>query len=43
MTFYGFDKHGAVLTTANLEDKPPFQSIMEASEYWGLHFACCEM
>jgi len=24
MTFYGFDKHGAVLTTANLEGKPHF-------------------
>jgi hypothetical protein len=43
MTFYGFDKHGAVLTSANLKGKPPFQSIMEGSEYCGLHFACCEM
>jgi len=43
MTFYGFDKHGAVLATANLESKRPFQSIMEAFDYCGLHFARCKM
>src|SRR6266849_6370911 len=26
MTFYGFDKHGAVLATANLEGKPHFKT-----------------
>src|SRR5262249_42990696 len=43
MTFYGFDKHDAVLATANVESKHRFQSVIKASHYCGLRFACCEM